>query len=503
MPRLLPRRHSDQPVLRIPPRRILPSSTSASLWFEQALAGESEKQSGPGVGPGLEPVPGHADVCIIGGGFTGLWAALEIKRRRPSAEVVVLEADLCGSGASGRNGGFVLTSWSKFTSLRKACGEPDAVAYGRAVQAGVAAIGDFCRAHAIEARFRNGGWLWAATNDAQMNSWQEALERLDAAGVSPFQSLRPEEVQAMTGSEVHRGGVLDPAASVVQPAILARGLRAAALEAGVTVCEHTPVLQLDGGSRPVLATARGIIRAERVVVALGAWAAAIAEVRRALVVIASDIVATEPIPDRLAATGWRPDLAISDSRRLVNYYRQSEDGRVVFGKGGGGVAPRGHIGPSFLHQSPRAREVTGQFHHMYPMLADVPAPRSWRGPVDYSLSGLPFFAALSGEPAILVGAGFSGSGVGPSFVAGQILGAMALDEDDHPGPEGLCRIPGGAMPPEPFRFAGAALVRAAVGRKESEEDQGRAAGRLTRAVAALDPTSFVDAGSKAASRDES
>src|SRR5450759_2143339 len=182
MPRLLPRRHSDQPVLRIPPRRILPSSTSASLWFEQALAGESEKQSGPGVGPGLEPVPGHADVCIIGGGFTGLWAALEIKRRRPSAEVVVLEADLCGSGASGRNGGFVLTSWSKFTSLRKACGEPDAVAYGRAVQAGVAAIGDFCRADAIGARFRNGGWLWAATNDAQMNAWQEALERLDAAG---------------------------------------------------------------------------------------------------------------------------------------------------------------------------------------------------------------------------------------------------------------------------------------------------------------------------------
>jgi glycine/D-amino acid oxidase-like deaminating enzyme len=502
MSRLLPRRRSDQPVLRIPPRRILPSSASSSLWFEQALAGESERQPGAGVDAGLEPVPAHADVCIIGGGFTGLWTALEIKRRRPSAEVVVLEADLCGSGASGRNGGFVLTSWSKFTSLRKACGEPDAVGYGRAVQAGVAAIGDFCRAHGIEAHFRNDGWLWAATNDAQMNSWQEALELLDAAGASPFESLRPETVQAITGSEVHRGGVLDPAAAVVQPAILARGLRTAALAAGVTVCEHTPVLSLDGGSRPVLATSRGILRAERVVVALGAWAAAIAEVRRALVVIASDIVATEPIPDRLAKIGWRPGLAISDSRRLVNYYRQSEDGRVVFGKGGGGVAPGGRIGPSFLHESPRAQEVSGQFHYVYPMLADVSARRSWRGPVDYSVSGLPFFAALSGEPAILVGAGFSGSGVGPSFVAGQILGAMALDEDDHPGPEGLCRIPGGAMPPEPFRFAGAAVVRAAVGRKESEADQGRTAGRLTQAVAALDPTSFVDAGSKAASRDE-
>ena len=361
----------------------------------------------------MEPVPGHADVCIIGGGFTGLWAALEIKRRRPSAEVVVLEADLCGSGASGRNGGFVLTSWSKFTSLRKACGEPDALGYGRAVQSGVARIGEFCRTQEIDAQFRNEGWLWAATNDAQVNSWQEDLEQLEAAGASPFQSLSRDEVQAMTGSEVHRGGVLDPAAAVVQPAVLARGLRSAAVAAGVTVCEHAPVLQLDGGTRPLVTTSRGVVRAERVVVALGAWSAAIAEVRRALVVIASDIVATEPIPDRLAALGWRPGLAISDSRRLVNYYRQSEDGRVVFGKGGGGVAMQGRVGAKFLHQSPRAAEVSGQFHYVYPMLADVPASRSWRGPVDYSLSGLPFFTALSGEPAILVGAGFSGSGVGP------------------------------------------------------------------------------------------
>ena len=75
MTRLLPRRRADRPVLRIPPQRILPSSASASLWFEQALAAESAEQRGPGVGPGLEPVPAHADVCIIGGGFTGQWTA--------------------------------------------------------------------------------------------------------------------------------------------------------------------------------------------------------------------------------------------------------------------------------------------------------------------------------------------------------------------------------------------------------------------------------------------
>jgi glycine/D-amino acid oxidase-like deaminating enzyme len=482
--------------MRITPRRLGAPSASSSLWFEQAVARESG--AARGAGPGLEPVPAHADVCVVGGGYTGLWTALEIKRRRPSTEVVVLEADLCGSGASGRNGGFVLTSWSKFTSLRKVCGEQDSLGYARAVQAGVAAIGEFCREQGIEAGFRNQGWLWAATNEAQMNSWQETVELLDAAGAAPFESLSQDEVQAITGSEVHLGGVLDPSGAVVQPAVLARGLRAAALAAGVTVCEHAPVVQLDGGTRPRVTTSRGVVRAERVVLALNAWTSAIAEVRRALVVIASDIVATEPIPDRLSALGWRPGLAISDSRRLVNYYRQSDEGRVVFGKGGGAVARHGHVGPSFLHESPRAREVSRQFHYVYPMLADVPTSRSWRGPVDYSLSGLPFFSALTGEPAILVGAGFSGNGVGPSFVAGQILGAMALGEHDHPGPEGLCRIPRGAMPPEPFRFVGGTVVRAAVGHKESAADQGRAAGRLTQAVAALDPTSFVDTGSRAA-----
>ena len=459
----------------------------SSLWFEQAMAHEA--------GLSVPPVelPASADVAVVGGGFTGLWTALALKRRRPGARVVLLEADLCGSGASGRNGGFILTSWSKFSSLCKACGEADAVSYGRAVEDGVAAIARFCAEHEIDALLRAEGWLWAATNDAQMNAWQETVEQLDAAGAQPFELLGADAVQALTGSSVHRGGVLDPAAAVVQPALLARGLRRAAIAAGVVVSERTPVRAIEATAGPTLITDRGRVRAERVVLATGAWAAAIPEVRRALVVIASDIAVTEPIPDRLGELGWRHGLAVSDSRRLVNYYRQSEDGRVVFGKGGGGVALRGEIGPGFLGTSPRTAELTGQFHYIFPMLADLPALRSWRGPVDYSINGLPFFAELAGRPGLIVGAGFSGSGVGPAHTAGDILAALALGED-HCGPEGLCRLPRGAMPPEPLRFAGGVAVRAAVARKEADEDSGRRSGAATRALAALDPTSFVDRG---------
>ncbi len=442
------------------------------------------------------PVPATADVAVVGGGFTGLWTALELKRRRPGADIVLLEADLCGSGASGRNGGFVLTSWSKFSSLRKACGEADAVAYGRAIEAGVEAIGRFCEEHGIDALRRHDGWLWAATNDAQHEAWHETVSDLDAAGVRPFTLLDPAAVRELTGSSVHRGGVLDPAAFVIQPALLARGLRQAAIAAGVTVCERAPVQEIISGAPARLVTAGGRLTTERVVLATGAWAAAIPEVRRGLVVIASDIVATEPIPERLRELAWSRGLAISDSRRLVNYYRQSEDGRVVFGKGGGGVALRGRIGPGFLGASPRAADVAGQLHYVFPMLADVPAARSWRGPVDYSINGLPFFTELPGRPGVIVGAGFSGSGVGPAYTAGRILAALALGEDDHPGPKGLCRLPGGAMPPEPFRYSGGLAVRSAVARKEADEDGGRRSGRITRSLAALDPTSFVDRGAQ-------
>lgn len=475
-------------ALRVAPHRGMAGTATSSLWFEQAMAHEA------GSAQVEAELPASTDVAVVGGGFTGLWTALALKRRRPGAEVLLLEADLCGSGASGRNGGFILTSWSKFSSLRTACGEADAIAYARAIEAGVGAIARFCDEHEIDALLRGEGWLWAATNDAQMDSWQETVEQLDAAGAQPFELVGADAVRALTGSPVHRGGIVDPAAAVVQPALLARGLRRAAVAAGVVVCERTPVHAIEATVSPTLITGRGRVRAERVVLATGAWAAAIPEVRRALVVIASDIVATEPIPERLGELGWRHGLAISDSRRLVNYYRQSEDGRIVFGKGGGGIALHGQVGPRFLGASPRGADLTGQFHYVFPMLADVPATRSWRGPVDYSINGLPFFAELSARPGLIVGAGFSGSGVGPAYTAGDVLAAMALGEDDHAGPEGLCRLPRGAMPPEPLRFAGGAVVRAAVARKEADEDAGRRSGRAIRALAALDPTSFVDRG---------
>lgn len=454
-----------------------------SLWLEEALPGEDDA-------PRLEGAL-RADACVVGGGYTGLWTALRLKEREPSLDVVLVEADVCGGGPSGRNGGFVLSLWAKFPTLKKVCGAEEALRLGRASAEAVAGIGAFCAEHAIDAHFRPDGWLWAATGEAQLGAWEAAVAELAGHGAEPFVQLQPEEVARRAGSPAHLAGIFEPTAATVQPALLARGLRRVALERGVRIFERSPVVGLERSRPPRVRTARGSVVAERVVLATGAWAIRLLELRRALAVIASDMVATEPVPARLEEIGWTGGVCISDSRLLVNYYRTTRDGRVAFGKGGGALAFAGRIGGSFHGPSPRADEVEAAFRALYPALADVAVPVSWTGPIDRSANGAPFFGRLGGRPDLVYGAGYSGNGVGPSFLGGRILASLALGLDDEWASSGLAGGPAGRFPPEPVRFSGGLLVRRAVERKERAEDAGRRPGRVTTLVTRFAPPGLV------------
>ena len=129
----------------------------------------------------------RADVCIIGGGFCGLWTAIRLKQRDPSIDIAIVEQGLCGSGASGRNGGFVLSWWAKFGSLCKICPSDEAVRLARASADAVGEIGQFCADNGIDAHYRGDGWLWAATSTPQVGSW-DAL--VNTHGTLPGASLR-------------------------------------------------------------------------------------------------------------------------------------------------------------------------------------------------------------------------------------------------------------------------------------------------------------------------
>jgi glycine/D-amino acid oxidase-like deaminating enzyme len=409
-----------------------------------------------------------------------------------------VEADICGAGASGRNGGFALTWWAHFEHLVALCGPEQAVELAQRAEQAVRNIGEFCRERGIQDAFQMEGWVSTATNPSQVGHWESTLRLLEQFGAQPYQRVTRTELIELTGSPQHLDGLYEPVSASVQPARLARELARAASEAGVHVYEHSQVRAIEYGPHTSVVLERGSITTDQVVLAVNAWAAQIREIGVGLVVVASDVLATAADPARLDEAGIRRGVCISDGRRLVNYYHATPDGRMVFGKGGGMLAFDNHITGTFDHPGRREHGIRSQLWRTYPALWDLPIAESWSGPVDYSLSGLPFFVRLRQAPSVLVCAGFSGDGVGPSRLAGEILAELAADGGTAGLPAGLRTVPTALLPPEPIRYVGGRLVRAAIARKERSQDLGLRPRAADRLLAAMDPTGYDYKGPKRA-----
>ncbi len=456
-----------------------------SFWLEEVAGDAPDAPSLSG--------EARADVAILGGGYVRLWTALEIRRREPSCDVVVLEQDVCGGGASGRNGGFALSWWSKLSSLTALCGLLDALRIARDAEATITEIEAFCVAHGVNAHFRRGGWLWTATSQAQMGAWEGVVSLCEKLSVGPFRRLPAEEIARRSGSPVHRAGVLDVSAATIQPAALARGLRKAALESGVRIYENTRVKSFSRDSPVSIRCAGGgCLTADRLVIASNAWSASIRELSRSIVGVTSDMVVTAPAADRLASLGWTGGEGITDSQTMIDYYHVTRGGRVAFGKGGWGIALGGRIGSRFDRDRRRARMVQTSFRRAYPGLSDVPITHDWCGPIDRTPNSLPIFGHLDGRRQIVYGVGWSGNGVAPSVLGGKILASLALEHDDDWGRHPLIERSAGRFPPEPIRYVGAHLVRAAVTRKEAAENRGEKPSRAAVLFSRFAPAGLED-----------
>ena len=476
---------TSAPTERKPEADRRPDGRHRSLWLREVLPD----------GPSLPPLQGagRADVAIAGGGFVGLWSAIRIKQADPACDVVVLEQDICGAGASGRNGGMVLSWWPKLASLVSLCGDEQAVRLGRASEAAIDELRSFCEAHEIDCDFRRGGLLWTATTPAQIGAWDAVVSLTRRLGVEAFERLGPTEVARRSGSPTHLAGVFEHRAATVQPAALARGLRRVALGLGVRIFEHTRVtgftrerplaIRTDGG---------GLLAAEKLIVAMNAWAANLPELRRSLVVVSSDIVATAPIPGRLREIGWDGGESITDSQTMVNYYRTTRDGRIAFGKGTAGLAYGARISEDFDRSARRSTMVTAEFRRAYPNLSDVPIEHDWGGPIDRTTNSVPILGHLGGREHILYGVGWSGNGVGPSVVGGKVLASLALGRRDEWSEHRLINRTWERFPPEPVRYLGGQAVRGAVIRKERAERSGRQPSQIAVRLAKLAPAGLED-----------
>jgi glycine/D-amino acid oxidase-like deaminating enzyme len=374
----------------------------------------------------------------------------------------------------------------------KLLGRKDALAVGRAADRAVDELAAFCEDHAIDAHVRRDGWVWGAACAAHVGAWEGAMRACESLGEAPFRPLARAELRERTGSDAFVAGVIEPRAASVHPAALVRGLRRVALERGVRIYEHSAVTSLERGRPPAVSTAGGALVAEKVVIAMNGWAVGLRELRRALAVISSDVIATASRPERLEAIGLRGGQCITDSQLMVDYLRTTRDGRLVFGKGGWSIALGARIGPSFDRNLRRRDDVLSDLRRLYPGLADLPIELDWSGPVDRSTTGLPLLGRLGERDHLLYGVGWSGNGVAPTLLGGRILASLALGRDDEWARHPLVGLQTGMFPAEPVRYVGAHLVRATVKRKERAELGGRAVGRLTRRVAAFAPAGIED-----------
>jgi glycine/D-amino acid oxidase-like deaminating enzyme len=447
-------------------------------WLREALAAEDP----PLLAPSLFGET-TADVAIIGGGYTGMWTAYFLTELAPGARIILLEADICGGGPSGRNGGFLHGWWEYLPYLVERYGPQRGLEIARASDEVVSGIGSWCERHGVDAWFTPSGYLRVNAFPGLANDWGETIrdvERLGAAG--QLLQLDRAAVQRICASPAFGEGLLMPSAATVQPALLARGLRRVLLERGVEIHEGTVVERIERGSQVRLRTARGAVTADRVVLALNAWAAGWPGFRTRVLAWGSYIVLTEPIPDRLAELGWTGGEAIADSRFTISYFRTTRDGRIAFGAGVGAAGFDGRIGPVFTHDHHAIERVVTNFRHLFPMLADVRLDNAWGGPIDITADRFPEIGSQHGG-RVWYAHGFAGNGVGPSRLAGRILAARIAGIR---GPLADLPLVGRRqrfLPPEPFRYIGARAIREALIRQDDALDAGRRPGLLTRFVA--------------------
>ncbi|HET6548393.1 MAG TPA: FAD-binding oxidoreductase [Solirubrobacter sp.] len=413
-----------------------------------------------------------ADVVVIGGGYTGLWTAWQLRER--GASVAVLEADLCGHGPSGRNGGFCETLWTQLPSLVERLGRERALAVCRASAESVGAIGAWCEAQGVDAWFRRAGFMLASTAPAHDAVLDEILAVAPRDRVQPLDGAA---LRARCASPRFRRGLFVPDDATVQPARLALGLRERLLD---VIHERSRVRALHAAPREVVAeTAQGRVRAGAAVLAINAATRGFRPLRHRLSVTSSHIVLTEPVPEVLEEIGWTGGECITDARTFVHYFRTTRDGRIAFGWGGGRLAPGARLGGRIEVDPDVAAQTREHLVAMFPQLAGRAVTHAWGGPIDVSPSHLPQIGTLEGAP-VHYAFGFTGNGVGPSHLAGRILAARASGE---PTDLGIDHVPV-RVPPEPFAMLGGSLVRRAFLRKERLEEAGADADPLTRALTA-------------------
>ena len=360
-----------------------------------------------------------ARVCVVGGGFAGLNTALGLAERGVR-DVVLLEARHVAFGASGRNGGFVFSGFSRGEgSLLRDLGPARARDLHRGTVEAVHLIRARARRHAIDCDLVDAGVVWANwfRDPAVLRARQALLK--EHFGIE-WQWMPRSEVRERLLTERYHDALFEPDAFHFHPLRYARGIAGVAEAAGVRLHEGTPATGLarDGAGWRV-STPHGAVHAERVVLACGGYLAGLdGRVDAGVMPIATYVLATEPLGEARLATALRTRAAIYDTRFAFDYYRPLPDTRLLWG---------GRI--SVRDRSPDAVRalLLRDLRRVYPQLGDVPVADAWSGLMSYARHEMPQIGEV--EPGLWVAQAFGGHGVAPTTFAGELIAAAIAEGD--------------------------------------------------------------------------
>jgi gamma-glutamylputrescine oxidase len=384
--------------------------------------------------PPFPPLRGaaRADVCVVGAGYTGLSAALHLAEA--GLDVVLLEAQRVGFGASGRNGG-QLGSGQRMeqTALERLVGADDAAHLWRLGEEAKDLVKGLVARHGIACHLKPGvaHACFTAREMAQEHAY--AAHLAEHYGYDRIEALDRDAMHALCPSPAYHGGTLDMGAAHLHPLSLALGLARAAQTAGVRIYEGSEVHDVRRGARVRVATDAGHVEADRVLLACNGYLGGLERrVAARVMPINNFIVATAPLGDEAARVLTR-DVAVADTKFVVNYFRLSHDKRLLFGGG----ESYGYRFPRDIHATVRRPML-----EIFPHLADIPLDYAWGGTLAITMKRLPYLARVA--PDILSASGYSGHGLGMATLAGRLM-AEAV-RGGSAGFDCLARVPCPAFP---------------------------------------------------------
>ncbi|WP_184074187.1 NAD(P)/FAD-dependent oxidoreductase [Nocardiopsis mwathae] len=440
--------------MRAIPRSAEFRNGGVSFWYRE-----------PGLPERRAALPGAADydVCIVGGGYTGLWCAYYLKRAQPDLRVAVLEREFAGFGASGRNGGWLSAEFAgSRRRLAEAHGKGAVIALQRAMMASVDEVIATAEAEGIDADIVKGGMRMVATNPAQRARLEEEVRYLHEWG------YWPEDVFMIEHGHEPRlqvdGALLasySPHAARIQPAKLALGLAAAVERLGVDIFEDTAVTEIRprvGERRPVAVTAGGEVRADHVIRATEGFTSTLQGRRREWLPMNSSMIVTEPLAEETwKHIGWEGREVLGDAAHAYCYAQRTADDRIAIG--GRGVPYRfGSRQDAGGGTPPQAiAELWRVLARLFPVASDVPVAHAWSGVLGVPRDWCPT-VHLDPETGLGWAGGYVGSGVTAANLAGRTLRDLVLGHRSE-----LTRLPwvGRSVrgwEPEPLRWVGTQVV---------------------------------------------